>query len=134
MAQHLAEHPNVRLMKDVYAAFTVGDLAKAATYWTEDCVHHYPGRSQLAGSHKCRDEATAFATRMFELTGGNIQMEICDIGASDERAFAVVRTTYARNGRSLEMPFINVAQIRDGRITEFWTYPEDQYAVDEFWS
>jgi ketosteroid isomerase-like protein len=120
-------------MKNVYDAFTVGDLERAGSYWTEDCVHHYPGRSQLAGSHKGIEEATAFATRMFELTGGNIRMEILDIGASDDRAFAVVRTFYGRDGKSLDMHFINVAQVRDGKISEFRTFPEDQYAVDEFW-
>jgi uncharacterized protein len=129
----LSEHPNVQLMKNVYDAFTVGDLERAGSYWTEDCVHHYPGRSQLAGSHKGIEEATAFATRMFELTGGNIRMEILDIGASDDRAFAVVRTFYGRDGKSLDMHFINVAQVRDGKISEFRTFPEDQYAVDEFW-
>jgi hypothetical protein len=130
----MAEHPNVTLMKNVYDAFTTGDLARAGSYWTEDCVHHYPGRSQLAGTHHGIDQATAFASRMFELTGGNIRMEVRDIGASDDRAFAVVHTRYGRDDKSLEMSFVNVAEVRDGRIAEFWTLPEDQYAVDEFWS
>jgi uncharacterized protein len=130
----MTEHPNVQLMRDVYAAFTVGDLAKAGSYWTDDCTHHYPGRSQLAGSHKGVAEATAFATKLFELTGGNIQMDIVDIGASDDYAFAVVHTRYGRNGKTLDMPFINVARVQGGKIAEFWTYPQDQYAVDEFWS
>lgn len=130
----MPEHPNVALMRNVYDAFTTGDLARAGSYWTADCVHHYPGRSQLAGSHKGLDEATAFASRMFELTGGNIRMEVRDIGASDDRAFAVVQTSYARDGRSLDMSFVNIAKVRDGKIAEFWTFPEDQYAVDEFWS
>lgn len=130
----MSEHPNVTLMKRVYEAFTVGDVQKAATYWTPDCVHHYPGRSQLAGSHKGIDEALAFAGRLFELTGGQLRMEILDIGASDNHAFALVNTSYGRNGETIEMPFINIARIRDGKIAEFWTYPDDQYAVDEFWA
>jgi ketosteroid isomerase-like protein len=130
----MPEHPNATLLRNVYDAFTTGDLTRAGSYWTEDCVHHYPGRSQLAGSHYGIDEATAFASKMFELTGGDIRMEVRDVGASDDRAFGVVHTRYGRDGKSLEMSFLNVAKIRDGRIAEFWTLPEDQYAVDEFWS
>jgi ketosteroid isomerase-like protein len=129
------EHPNVQLMKNVYDAFTVGDVQTAAGYWTEDCVHHYPGRSQLAGSHRGVESALKFAGKMFELCQGNIQMEILDIGASDDYAFALVRTSYARGGKSLkDMPFVNISRIEDGKIAEFWTYPDDQYAVDEFWA
>ena len=128
-------HPNIELMKNVYAAFTAGDVQKAATYWTPDCVHHYPGRSQLAGSHAGIDSALAFAGRMFELCQGDVRMDILDIGASDDHAFALVRTSYGRNGKTLkDMPFVNISRITDGKIAEFWTYPADQYAVDEFWA
>jgi hypothetical protein len=27
-----------------------------------------------------------------------------------------------------------VARIVDGKIKEFWTYPNDVYAIDEFWN
>jgi ketosteroid isomerase-like protein len=128
------QHPNVELMQKVYDAFGVGDLATASSYWTDDAVHYYPGRSILAGTHKGLEETTAFATKMFELTGGRITMETLDIGASDGYAFALVRTRYERDGKSLDMPFVNIARISDGKIAEFWTYPHDQYAVDEFWS
>jgi len=127
------QHPNVELLRKVYDAFGVGDLATASSFWTDDCMHHYPGKSVLAGSHKGLDETTAFAMKMFELTGGRIAMETLDIGASDDYAFALVRTRYERDGKVLDMPFVNVARISDGKIAEFWTYPNDQYAIDEFW-
>lgn len=130
----MSEHPNVELLKTVYGYFAKGDLETASSYWTADCAHHYPGKSVLAGSHRGLEEATAFARKMFEMTNGQIQMDILDVGASDDHAFALVRTRYARDGKQLEMPFVNIARVRDGKIAEFWTYPDDQYAVDEFWS
>jgi ketosteroid isomerase-like protein len=130
----MSTHPNAQLMEKVYAAFGAGDTAKAATYWTEDAVHHYPGRNALAGSHRGLDETTAFATKMFELTNGRIRMQVVDIGASDDYAYARVQTQYERDGKSLDMPFVNIMRITDGKISEFWTYPDDQHAVDEFWS
>ncbi|MED7951247.1 MULTISPECIES: nuclear transport factor 2 family protein [Streptomycetaceae] len=130
----VVDHPNAKLMEAVYAAFTVGDVQKAAGYWTKDCVHYYPGTSELSGAHEGIESALAFAGRMFEICQGRIQMEIHEIGASDTFAFATVFTRYEREGKSLEMPFVNVARIQDGLIAEFWTYPEDQYAVDQFWA
>lgn len=130
----MTEHPNAVLMSEVYDAFTRGDLEAASSYWTDDCVHHYPGRSPLSGSHQGIDSALSFATKMFELTQGRIQMEIEEIGASDNYAFAVVNTRYERDGKKLEMQFVNVSRIKGGKVAEFWTYPDDQYAIDEFWS
>ncbi len=129
----MSDHPNVELMQKVYDAFTVGDLERAASYWTPDCVHHYPGRSPLSGSHAGVEEAISFAVKMFEMTDG-VEMEVLDVAASDTYAYALLNTRYHKGGQTLQMPFINISRIRDGKIAEFWTYPDDQYAVDEFWS
>jgi uncharacterized protein len=127
-------HPNVVLMAKVYEAFTRGDVESAAAFWTDDCIHHYPGRSPLSGSHQGIESANAFAGKMFELTKGRIQMEIGEVGASENYAFALVQTSYERDDRKLDMRFVNIALIKDGKIAEFWTYPDDQHATDEFWS
>jgi ketosteroid isomerase-like protein len=128
-------HPNVELMRNVYDAFTKGDVETAASYWTPDCVHYYPGHSPLSGEHRGVESAIAFAGQMFEMTQGQIEMEVLDIGASDDHAFAVLNTKYNRPGKGpLEMRFVNVAAIRNGKIASFWTYPDDQYAIDEFWA
>lgn len=129
----MSVHPNLTLMEKVYGAFTRGDLQEAASYWTADCTHHYPGRGPLAGSHTGVAEAIAFATKMFELTDG-VEMEVLDVAASDGYAYALLNTRYHKAGETLEQRFINISRIRDGKIAEFWTYPDDQYAVDEFWS
>jgi uncharacterized protein len=128
------EHPNVVLMRKVYAAFGIGDVETAGQYWKEDSVHHYPGRSPLSGEHHGLKDSIAFANKMFELTEGRMHMETKEIGASDGHAFALLQTRYERAGRVLEMPFVNVARIEDGKIAEFWTYPNDVYATDEFWN
>jgi ketosteroid isomerase-like protein len=130
----MTDHPNVTLMQQVYAAFGTGDVETAGAYWTEDAVHHYPGRGPLAGEHHGLKASTEFANKMWELTNGNLKMDVLEIGASDNHAFALVQTRYERKGHVLEMPFVNVARIRDGKIAEFWTYPDDVYATDEFWN
>ncbi len=130
----MSEHPNVELMRKVYDAFAVGDVDTAGSYWTEDAVHHYPGHNPLSGEHKGLAESTAFANKIFELTEGKLRMDVLEIGASDNHAFALLDTRYERKGHVLEMPFVNVARIDGGKIAEFWTYPNDVYATDEFWN
>ncbi|HEX4721461.1 MAG TPA: nuclear transport factor 2 family protein [Pseudonocardiaceae bacterium] len=131
---NLEEHPHIQLMRKVYAAFGSGDVQTAGSYWTEDAVHHYPGNNPLSGEHKGLDESIAFANKIWELTEGKLRMDVLEIGASDGHAFALLQTRYERKGHVLEMPFVNVARIEDGKIAEFWTYPNDVYATDEFWN
>ena len=128
------DHPHVQLMQKVYAAFGTGDVQTAGSYWTSDAVHHYPGNNPLSGEHKGLDESIAFANKIWELTEGKLRMDVLEIGASDGHAFALLQTHYERKGQVLDMPFINVARIEDGKIAEFWTYPNDVYATDAFWN
>jgi hypothetical protein len=130
----MSDHPNVELMKKVYAAFGTGDVETAGTYWTPDAVHHYPGRNPLSGEHKGLEASIAFANKIWQLTEGKMRMDVLEIGASDNHAFALLDTRYERKGRVLQMPFVNIAKIEDGKISEFWTYPDDVYATDEFWN
>ncbi len=44
------------------------------------------------------------------------------------------RTRVEREGRSLQDDTLQVFHTTDGKATEVWTYPRDQYASDEFWS
>lgn len=128
------DHPHVQLMQKVYAAFGTGDVQTAGSYWTSDAVHHYPGNNPLSGEHKGLEESIAFANKIWELTEGKLRMDVLEIGASDGHAFALLQTHYERKGQVLDMPFINVARIEDGKIAEFWTYPNDVYATDAFWN
>ena len=130
----MSVHPNVALMRKVYDAFGVGDVDTAGSYWKPDAVHHYPGNNPLSGEHKGLQDSIAFANRMFELTEGKLKMDVLEIGASENHAFALLQTHYERKGKVLDMPFVNVARIEDGKIAEFWTYPNDVYATDEFWN
>lgn len=124
---------NLAMMRKVYDAFGTGDVETAGSFWAEDAKHHYPGRSVLAGTHHGVEDSTAFANKMFELTEGKLSMEVVDLAASDTHAYALLQTHYERGEKTLDVMFVNMVRIENGRIAEFWTMPQDQYAVDEFW-
>jgi ketosteroid isomerase-like protein len=128
-------HPNEQRFRDGYAAFQRGDLdALRSDYLSPDVVWHVGGRSQLSGDHKGIDEVLANFARTFELTGGTFTVELHDVVANDEHGVALGISRGEREGRRLDSRYAHVAHFRDGKITESWIHPDDQYAVDEFWS
>ena len=127
-------HPNEDLLRKGFAAFTSGDLNAVQEFFADDIVWHVPGKSPLAGDYKGRDEVLGFLAKTMELTGGTFKLEVHDILAGDEHAVALTTATAEREGKQLNNNGVQVLHIRDGKLTESWLHPADQYAADEFWS
>jgi ketosteroid isomerase-like protein len=68
-----------------------------------------------------------------ERSSGTFHGTVHDILGSDHHAVGLLRVTAARKDRELDMPVVHVVHVTNGRITEIWAHPRDQYAVDEFW-
>jgi uncharacterized protein len=126
-------HPNEELVRKGYAAFLGGDLAALNDLFAEDIVWHAPGRNQIAGDFRGKDEVFGVFAKVFELTGGTFSLEIHDVLADDEHAVVLARATAEREGRKLDDKSVQVFHITDGKVTEQWLHPGDQYAADEFW-
>jgi ketosteroid isomerase-like protein len=129
-----AEHPNVALTRQGYQAFAAGDMATLAELIADDCVWHVPGSHPMAGDYRGRDAILGFFARLVDETGGQLQVELVDCMANDERTSSVTRATASRKGRTITMNETHLARLRDGRIVEFWEVPDDQAAADQFWS
>jgi ketosteroid isomerase-like protein len=130
----MEEHPNVALVRRAYEAFAVGDLATVGELLDDNIIYHFGGRSPLAADYKGKQQVFGFWGRQFELTGGTLRIVPSVIAATGEYAFVRLQATAERAGRTLSAPGVNVIRMRDGRALEFWSYTDDQYAVDEFWS
>lgn len=128
------EHPNVALVRRAYEAFAVGDLATVGDLLDDEIVYHFGGRSPLAADYKGKQQVFGFWGRQFELTGGTLRIVPSLITATDEYAFVRLQVAAERDGRTLTAPGVNVIRLRDGKALEFWTYTDDQYALDKFWS
>jgi ketosteroid isomerase-like protein len=46
---------------------------------------------------------------------------------------ALAKESATRNGNKLETDETHVWHLDNGKATEFWGVPKDQYQVDEFW-
>lgn len=127
-------HANEELMRKGYAAFQSGDMDTLRNLFAPDIVWHAGGRNPLSGDFKGIDEVLASFMKTMELAGGTFKVELHDVMANDEHAVALASSSGERDGKKLQNNFAHIAHVKDGKMTESWIHPDDQYAVDEFWA
>jgi hypothetical protein len=128
-------HPNEDVVRAGFAAFGRGDVdALRQQYFATDIRWHFPGRGPLAGDYEGVDRVIEFAGRLSGLSDGTHRIELHDVIGNDEHVVALHTTRAERNGRQLEVNAVQVFHVRDGKVTEAWTYHTDINSVDEFWS
>ena len=130
----MAEHPNTELLRKGFEAFAKGDMATLTELFAQDVVWHVPGNNQLSGVHRGRDAVFAVFAKVGELSGGTYKIELHDVLANDEHAVALTRATGSRQGKQLNSLDAAVYHVSNGKITEFWSFVEDERLTDEFLS
>jgi hypothetical protein len=130
----MADHPNAELLRKGYEAFDKGDMAVLTNLFAEDVVWHVAGTSLISGEHRGREAVFAAFAKTVELSGGSFKIELHDVLANDEHTVALTRATGSRQGRQLSSLDTDVYHMSNGKVTEFWSFAEDQRLTDEFWS
>ncbi|MFC9702716.1 nuclear transport factor 2 family protein [Streptomyces sp. NPDC056943] len=130
----MAEHPDIALIHRAFDAWTKGDMETVGSLMTADCTHHSPGHSQISGHFKGRDNILAMYRKMFELTGGEMRVELDSITV-DGRGHAVLANKfYATHGdRGIEMKGALIFTIMDGKVTDIDECVADIEQSDAFW-
>jgi ketosteroid isomerase-like protein len=126
-------HPNEEIVRRGYEAFLSGDMAAMDELLADDIVWHAPGHNQMAGDFRGKEAVMAQFAKVFELTGGNFQLEMHDVLANDEHVVVLARATGKIGDRTLDDRGVQLFHVKDGKATEQWLYPGDQHATDEFW-
>jgi uncharacterized protein len=129
----MAEHPNVKRLRDAYAAFEKADLNGALADLADDAVFHFTGEGPNSGDHKGREAIEAALIHNYQLTNGTQKLEIHDIFADDHHGVVVLRETATRNdGATLDMEESHVLMLSDGKVTHLRDVPTDAEAHDRF--
>jgi uncharacterized protein len=130
----MAEHPNVRRLRDVYAALDKADLSGALADLADDAVFHFKGEGPNSGDRKGREAIEAVLIGRYELTGGTHKFEVHDIFADGNHGVAVVRETATRkDGATLDVEESHVVAFNAaGKITKVWDLQTDAEAHDRF--
>src|SRR6266511_3374360 len=86
------------------------------------------------GDYKGIDQVMGLFARLFELTGGTFRLEVHDVLANDEHGVVLATAKAEKGGKTLSDNGVQVFHLRDGKVTESWLHPSDQYEADEFFS
>jgi ketosteroid isomerase-like protein len=125
------EHPNVTLVREGFAAFERGDMARMDQLLSDDVVWHVGGNSKWAGTYEGKAKVLEYFGRQGQAT--ETTAEIHDIVGNDDHVVVLgsAKAT-ARDGSSAEWKYTQIFHIRDGKTTEVWGMAENDAAVDPF--
>lgn len=109
-------------------------MATLGELFADDIVWHAGGRSPVSGDYKGKAEVVGLFKQLAERAGGTFRTDIYDVLANDEHVVVLTKRTAERDGKSLRDNGVQVFHVKDGKVTETWFHPGDQYATDQFWS
>ena len=130
----MADHPNLEIARKGYEAFASGDMDTVMATLADDIVWHTPGDNILSGDKVGKEAVLNFFGRLAQESGGTLNNEIHDLLANDDHGVALVTQSVTRNGKTVEGPSVHVFHMKNGQMTEFWAFNDNQEEFDEVWS
>jgi hypothetical protein len=124
-------HPNEQVLRDLDEAQLQGDVQTFGGFFTDDVIVHIPGKSSLSGVYKGKEQFLELFARFLE-RAPEYTFEPHAYFADDEHGVSLQRSHYKRGGESLDSNDTFVGHFREGKISEFWLFSEDEAAVDAF--
>lgn len=124
-------HPNEQVLRGIDEAQQRGDIGAFSGYFTDDVIVHVAGKSSLAGVYKGKDQFLELFQRFLERTP-EYTFEPHAYLADDEHGVTLQFSHLKRGDETLDSNDTIVGHFRDGKVSEFWFFSEDQDAVDRF--
>lgn len=133
-AARVSGHPNAALARAAWDAISQGDAPGLRSLLSSDLVWHATAQgTPWSGEHRGQDEILDFLARIGEVTEV-FHASLLDILASDARALVVFQVEIELGGRRVELPYLLLGRVEEGRFAEIWTVPLDPEAIAKFWS
>jgi ketosteroid isomerase-like protein len=127
-------HSNADVFKQLYIAFTNGDMDRLAELIAPDVVWHVPGNNLISGTYTSRDAIFECFGKMFEMSNGSYRPQLHDILANDEHTVALLHAVGRHGDKTLDQDYAFICHIRDGQIAELWEAWTEGPAWNDFWS
>ena len=137
MVRAVSDHPNAELARLVWDAIARGDADGLRAFLAPDLVWRATARgTPWAGVHRGADAAVDLLARVGEATDV-LAAQLVDILASDARLLVLFHVQLAMKGRRVELDYLLLARVEDGRFAEVWTALTEhraQLAASEVWT
>jgi uncharacterized protein len=125
-------HPNAKLLREAYEAFSHGDLSPLLAALTDDIYWHDSTLGPLAGEYTGKDQVLGLFGKMTEVYGGTLRLEAVDIFANDARGVVLTREAGAVGGEQVTWTGVHLWGFRGRRCAGFTAYADADY--QRFWS
>lgn len=130
----MAGHPNIDLIRRGYKAFGEGDMETLTELIAEDAVWHIGGNNAPTGDYEGRENVFGLFDRLGEMTEGTMQIELHDVVANHDHGVALAAYSAGGSAGTLSSNAADSMHLKDGKITEYWSFPSDQIAWDAYFS
>jgi ketosteroid isomerase-like protein len=124
-------HPNVETLRRIDEAQLKGDMDAFFAEFTDDVIVHIPGNSRLSGTYKGKDQLGDLFGRFMEAVG-EYSFEGHAYLADDAHGVSLQNTKATKGRKTLETRDAFISHFRDGKISEFWIYTDEQAAMDDW--
>lgn len=125
----LAGNPNIKVVQDFFAAYAENDLDGIRSVMDENVQWYIPGKHKLAGTKKGVEEIVAYFS---VLQKAQFKAEPMIIAANDDYVVDVHRGWSNTGNQDVDMNWVLLYQIEDGKIKQVQNFSADAYLADEF--
>lgn len=129
----MSQHPNAALAHRAWDAVSRADAEALCDVLASDVVWHATGSTPWQGEHRGIDAVLDYLARVGELTDV-FDASLIDVLSSEERVLIVFHVELHRDDRRVDVPYLLLARIGDGRAVEVWTCPLSPDALARFWT
>ena len=132
-ARRRKEHPNVTVAKELWSAAAEGDAEGVLRLLDPEVVWTSTGRNPLSGVWRGPGGVLEFLARIGD-AAGELLSTLESVFVNDEGAVITYHTQARRGAKMLEMDYLLLLRMRDGRVYSGLMVAADQHVNDEFWA
>lgn len=119
----------LNVVQDFFAAYSTGDIEQIKEYVADDVEWHIPGRHPLAGTKRGIEAFTDFFK---QLGAAGFKAEVMILAANDTYVIDAHRGYSNTNGENIDINWVLLYQIENGKIKRVQNFSGDLYSSDRF--
>jgi ketosteroid isomerase-like protein len=129
----MKQHPNEKLLAELYERFQQGDTAGVIAMCDESMIYRVPGSVPTSGIYNNASFGDLVQKTM-EIANGTFKETVIDIIANDYRGVVLLKHSLERNGEHIEYRTTHRYQISNGKFISWEEYPGSEAEFNQAWS
>lgn len=123
------ESAGIKIIKEYYATYAKLQPDLLRKFFADDIEWHIPGHHPLSGTKKGPEEVLAFFK---QLSKAKFKAELIYLSGNEEYVVDIHRGWSNTGKDDIDMPWVLLFRIKNGKIQEARNWAWDQHAADAF--